>query len=47
MLVVDLDSELVYTIPFNDFEGKNMTLRLDAPKNGQVAGIRLAEDFLL
>jgi hypothetical protein len=47
MLVVDLDTEIVYTIPFDEFEGKNMTLRLDAPKNGQVKGIRLAEDFLL
>jgi len=48
MLVVDLKTEKVYRLTFDDFGSSiNLTLRTEQPKNGQLKGINLAEDYLL
>jgi len=41
------ETDLVYTIPSNEVKegATEMTFRVEAPKNGQVKGIRFAKDY--
>lgn len=43
---VDLNSDKMYYIPMSDFDGASIvTLRLEATKNNQSKGVRMASDF--
>jgi len=46
LLVVDVEAENVYKLVRDDFDVKVLTLRTEAPKNGQTKGIRMAENYL-
>lgn len=46
LLVVDIETEKIYKLVRSDFDAAVLTLRTEAPKNGQTKGIRLAENYL-
>jgi outer membrane lipoprotein-sorting protein len=48
ILVVDGDSEEIYRVDLSDMTTETvMYLRLEPTKNGQVAGIKFAKDYLI